>query len=184
MNRALSELPLSEPRVNVENSVPDRFREDELRLAARVDVPVLITAGDSDRRDIYARLIHATGESVGGPFVKFCKNGRPRAHVEGSEPAASSDACDHVLLRQLFEHARGGTLFVDDITTLTAEAQQQLLSLLEERRASPSSTVQLFRRHVRVIAGSSRHLGCDWAAGEFNEQLFYRLNIIHFVLMH
>lgn len=119
---------LSEPSGEAANTRLDRFPEDDIHLAARVNVPVLITASNHDRRDIYARLIHATGESVGGPFVKFCRNGRPGAHVEGSE--------------------------------------------------------HLFRPPVRVIAGSSRHLGCDWAAGEFNEQLFYRLNVIHVVLMH
>ncbi len=124
------------------------MEDDDLRLAARVRLPVLITAASSRERDLSARLIHANGGLSRGPFVTVCVDRPPR-------------------LRHLFDQARGGTLFIDDVAALNAEAQRQLLALLEGDRS------------VRLIAGASRHLDADRAAGVFSDTLFYRLNVIH-----
>src|SRR5687767_6828537 len=103
--------------------------DEDIRLAATVDLPVLITAEHRDRRDLCARVIHATGESAQGPFVTVML-GENRSSPHRSP--RSKDAAEEAMLRQRFEHARGGTLFVDDLASATAEAQLQLLRLLEE----------------------------------------------------
>jgi transcriptional regulator of aromatic amino acid metabolism len=133
--------------------------DDDLRLAARLHVPTLITAADPDQRDGSARLIHATGDLWTGPFVTcFARTGD---------------------LRLQFEHARGGTLFIDDVTIVTAEAQAQLIRLLDSTARPEPPGIRGAFCNVRVIAGASRRLDADRASGRFSEALFYRLNVIH-----
>jgi DNA-binding NtrC family response regulator len=153
--------------------------EDDLRLAAVLDVPVLVTADSRAQRDMCARLIHDTG-SGRGPFVTFSAHD-VRSAVEGWN-ALSHRHREHAILRRQFERARGGTLFIDDITVLRAPAQFELLSLLEERWSEDSS-VHPDHARVRVVAGASRHLDNERATGAFFEPLFYRLNLIHINLI-
>jgi DNA-binding NtrC family response regulator len=145
--------------------------EEDLRLAARVDVPVLVTADSRDHRNLCARLIHDIGVYGGGPFVMFSVDA-------GDEAAEEAKA---VMLRRQFERARGGTLFVDDIAMLPAATQAQLLSLLEERLRHGSAVAP--SNAVRVVAGASRHLDAEREAGAFCTPLFYRLNLIHINLI-
>ena len=98
--------------------------EEDLRLAARVDVPVLVTADNRDHRNMCARLIHDAGIAGGGPFVTFSTGG---LSIVSSSPREREET----VLRRQFELARGGTLFIDDIATLREAVQAQLLSLLE-----------------------------------------------------
>src|SRR5574338_1141785 len=99
----------------------------DIRLAAHVLVPVLVTAGDCHHRDLCARLIHATSDFVRGPFVTFSATA-----VAGADLLQPSDRAEtNRTLRHHFDHARGGTLFVDDVAVLTAEGQAALLALLE-----------------------------------------------------
>lgn len=148
--------------------------ENDVQLATRTQVPVLVTAISREQRETCARLIHAGRESGARPFV-LCA-------VEGSEPTGTAHGDGQsgghpVALQHLFGEARGGTLFVDDVAFLSTRAQAELLSLLEERLRSVDG-----RRAgdaVRIIAGASRHLDPDRAHGAFCERLFYRLNVIH-----
>lgn len=150
--------------------------EGDIRLAARVRVPVLITAVETEMRSMCARLIHANGELVRGPFVTLFQNDVG----QNPDPFARAHRIGNALmLRHQFDQARGGTLFLDDVINLPADAQAHLLSLLNERMAPLSSTVAFDRSRVRIVAGASRHLDADRATGAFCELLFYRLNIIH-----
>jgi len=159
-------------------SVPSSLlHEDDLSLAAQSDVPVLITAGIAADREASARLIHDNGARGLGPFVTF--HGVSR--VSGSTPSADSSGprAEDVRLRRQFEEARGGTLFIDDITELAPAAQRQLFSLLEQPGTHVDESGQAVLSGVRVIAGASRALDDALAASTFFEPLFYRVNIIH-----
>lgn len=151
----------------VRTALPDtsafEMLDDDIDLAAHVLAPVLVTSADPDERQMCARLIHASGDFVHGPFVATDVNG---------------DLPHDDVLRHQFDQARGGTLFIDDIATLTSAAQAQLMSLLEEHAHAHRSTPELDAR-VRVIAGASRHLAAERETGAFSEPLFYRLNVIH-----
>jgi two-component system response regulator AtoC len=133
---------------------------DDIRLAARLFVPVLITAEHGDERLACARLIHTNSRCGGGPFVAITSGG-----------SAVAD---------WFLHARHGSLFIDDVGALTADVQRQLLAQLD-LRGLPSLTADghPFASGVRILAGSSRHLGAARDSGAFSEPLFYRLNVIH-----
>jgi two-component system NtrC family response regulator len=159
--------------------------EEDLRLAARVAVPVLVTADSRDHRNMCARLIHDIGVAGGGPFVTFSTDGPHPAAVDADvmpTPRDRDTDREDVVLRRQFERARGGTLFIDDIAKLRASAQAQLLSLLEER-ARYGSQVRSDGGPVRVVAGASRHLDMERATGAFCTPLFYRLNLIHINLI-
>lgn len=146
-------------------------RDDDVRIAAAADVPVLITAESGPERELCARRIHGQSRCGGGPFVALRFN-TPTSQKEGATLSRNKPR-PLGWLRQSFEQARGGTLFIDDIVTLSADAQHQLWSLLGER-VRPASACE-----VRIVAGASRHVDTDRASGAFNEPLFYRLNVIH-----
>jgi DNA-binding NtrC family response regulator len=156
--------------------------DDELHMAARIRVPVLITAESREQRETSARRIHTDGNNMPGPFVVFPSDAAG-ANVEGAHLSSAVRARDDgVTLRQQFEEALGGTLFIEDIARLTRDAQAQLCCLLEEYQLR-MSTVSTDGPSVRVIAGASRHLDAERAAGAFCEPLFYRLNVIHIDLI-
>lgn len=142
--------------------------DDELALAARVQVPVLITSANGARREWCARLIHVKTAGPDGPFITFPVDG---CRVEDAT------------LGQLVDQALGGTLFIRDIGILSEHAQQQLYSLLSERaRRNLMSDTRSRPFNVRIIAGASPHLDGERASGTFSEPLFYRLNVIHLKL--
>jgi DNA-binding NtrC family response regulator len=126
--------------------------EDDIRMAAATHVPVLITCDSAPERERCARLIHGQSRGNDGLFVT-CRGNRS--------------------LRQPFDQARSGTLFIEDLVALSADAQLELLSLLNERIRQGSECA------VRILAGASRHLDAERRSGAFSERLFYRLNLIH-----
>ena len=160
--------------MSVRTSLP---HEDDLRLAAQSHVPVLISAGRADDRATSARMIHDNSVRGLGPFVIFERELRC-ADVTPSTESDDSGA-DAVRLRHRFEEARGGTLFIDDVTELSAALQRQLFLLLEEAVTQVDPTGQRTSSGVRILAGASRALDDALAANTFFEPLFYRLNIIH-----
>lgn len=141
---------------------------DDIDLTSRTSVPVLITSDSRNQRQTRARLIHATGSAASGPFVTY-------------SAAESGDAMG-TDLRQTFERARGGTLFVDDVGKLSTVAQEDLCELLQEYAPAPANSTRT-ASGVRVIAGASQHLDSDLQSGIFCEALFYRLNIVHINLL-
>jgi DNA-binding NtrC family response regulator len=157
-------------------ALPPTFTvDDDLRLAAAVDVPVLITASSRTERERCARVIHENGRGH-GPFVEVvCGSGRPRR----TDLTASTGTNDRDDLRPAFEHARGGTVFIDRIDRLAPPLQQELLGLLEERMAGAGAMPPPAAAGVRIVAGASRHFATARGSGAFSNLLFYRLNVIH-----
>jgi DNA-binding NtrC family response regulator len=134
---------------------------EDIGIAAHSDVPVLIASDHALDREHCARTIHEQSRRARHPFVRFS--------------AAALNARDGTvcrLLRDRFQQARGGTLFIDDVARLGAIGQRELSDLLERSIGSPPG------RDVRILAGASRLLDSRRTAGAFNEALFYRLNEI------
>jgi DNA-binding NtrC family response regulator len=142
------------------------FRPDEydLKLAVQSDVAVLVTAQMAADRLALAQLIHSRSDRARGPLVVLDCGGR-------------TSRTDAVL--QAFEHAHGGTLFIQDVASLDAKAQAALLSLLENERVPRDSAVATVAPGVRVIAGANRSLYEAIGPEGFSERLYYRLNVIH-----
>jgi DNA-binding NtrC family response regulator len=138
---------------------------DDLELAARSAVPVLITGESGPSRQGCARFVHDNSRVGRGPFIGLSCLDR------GSEGGD---------MRSVLERARGGTAFVDDVGAMSAGAQAQLLAFLDDESIRGASSADHATGHgVRMIAGTGDPLGPRIAAGTFSETLFYRLNIIH-----
>jgi DNA-binding NtrC family response regulator len=161
---------------------------ETLARAARVvphgDVTVLIGGETGTGKELLARALHHGGLRRRGPFVAVNCAAIPAPLLEselfGHEKGAFTDA--HRAKRGLFEEAHGGTLFLDEIGHLPVALQGKLLRALDERRIRPVGATQDRAVDVRIVAATHVDLRGAVARGEFREDLFYRLNVVHLVL--
>jgi len=158
--------------------------EQEIECAARSDAKILITGESGVGKDIVARLIHQRSRRQ-GPFVTINCAGVPDSlleselfgHVRGSFTGAYRDK------RGWLDQAQDGTIFLDEVGEMTLRMQALLLRFLEngEIQRVGSDRVQT-AGNVRVITATNRNLVERVAAGEFREDLYYRMNVIHIVI--
>ena len=156
-----------------------------LRLARRAasgDAKVLITGESGVGKDLIAREIHAHSQRASGPFVAVNCAGLTETlleselfgHVKGSFTGAYRDKLGKL------ELANGGTLFLDEVGEMSLRMQALLLRFLEQgelQRVGASDRARIV--DVRVVAATNRNLAERVAAGEFREDLLYRLRVIH-----
>jgi transcriptional regulator with PAS, ATPase and Fis domain len=158
--------------------------EQEIECAARSDAKILITGESGVGKDIVARLIHQRSRRQ-GPFVTINCAGVPDSlleselfgHVRGSFTGAYRDK------RGWLDQAQDGTIFLDEVGEMTLRMQALLLRFLEngEIQRVGSDRVQT-AGNVRVITATNRNLVERVSAGEFREDLYYRMNVIHIVI--
>jgi DNA-binding NtrC family response regulator len=155
-----------------------------LLLAQKVaptDSAVLITGETGTGKELLARAIHAASRRKDGPFVAVNAGAIPEnlqeselfGHKKGSFTGASTDR------RGLFEEANGGTLFLDEIGDTSPPLQVKLLRALQNRSVRRLGESTERPVDVRVLAATNRPLERMVAQGEFREDLFFRLNVVH-----
>ena len=160
--------------------------QEVYRLIARVvgnDLSVLVLGESGTGKELVARAVHDMGSRRAKPFVAVNMAAIPRdlieaelfGHERGSFTGASAQA------RGRFEEASGGTLFLDEIGDMPAEAQTRLLRVLQTGSFSTIGGRQV-RVDVRVIAATHQNLPALIEAGNFREDLYYRLNVIPITL--
>jgi len=161
----------------------DAASEATLALAcqvARSDLPVLITGPNGAGKEKYAEIIHANSSVRGGPFVAVNCGALPGELVEaelfGAEAGAYTGA--NKAREGKFEAADGGTLFLDEIGTLPLAGQVKLLRVLETGRFERLGGNRERSVKVRVVSATNADLAQMIAAGQFREDLYYRLNAI------
>ncbi len=155
---------------------------DVFELVGKVadqDTTVLIEGETGTGKELIARSIHATSHRAGSPFVVVNCAAIPDTLIEselfGHEKGAFTGADRKRLGR--FELADGGTVFLDEVSELTGQAQVKLLRVLQERsleRLGGSGTINV---DVRVLAATNRNLQEQISRGGFREDLYYRLNV-------
>ncbi|MBL8168502.1 MAG: sigma-54-dependent Fis family transcriptional regulator [Acidobacteria bacterium] len=154
-----------------------------LELIGRVaatDASVLITGESGTGKEMIADALHRNSHRRTQPFVKVNLGGIPAAlfesemfgHVKGAFTDARQDR------KGRFELADGGTIFLDEIGDLDASAQVKLLRVLQDRTYEVLGSSQTRTVDVRVVSATNRNLTELVAAGQFREDLLYRLNLI------
>ena len=161
----------------------DPASEAALALAcqvARSDLPVLVTGANGTGKEKYAEIIHANSAVRDGPFVALNCGALPGELIEaelfGAEAGAYTGATR--AREGKFEAADGGTLFLDEIGTLPPAGQVKLLRVLETGRFERLGGNRERAVKVRVVSATSADLAALIAAGQFREDLYYRLNAI------
>ncbi len=161
----------------------DGATEAALSLAcqvARSDLPVLITGPNGVGKEKFAEIVHANSAAKAGPFVALNCGALPGELIEaelfGAEAGAYTGA--NRAREGKFEAADGGTLFLDEIGTLSPAGQVKLLRVLETGRFERLGGNRERSVRVRVVSATNADLPAMIAAGQFRQDLFYRLNAV------
>jgi len=153
------------------------------RVAAS-DATVLVSGESGTGKELIARRLHARSPRCEGPFVAVSCAAIPAELLEselfGHERGAFTGA-DRARQGR-FRRAHGGTLFLDEIGELPAPLQVKLLRVLQEKVVDAVGADSPREVDVRVVAATNRPLEELVAAGQFREDLFYRLNVVQLEL--
>ncbi len=152
----------------------------QLAKLAATPSTILITGESGSGKEAVARLIHARS-GVSGPFVAVNVGGLPESLVESELFGYERGAFTGAEARKpgTFELACGGTLFLDEIGEMPLGAQVKLLRVLQEKKLRRLGGTQTVPVDARIISATRRDLARAVQAGEFREDLYYRLNVVH-----
>src|SRR5512145_2378606 len=160
----------------------DLIRRIELVSASRSTV--LITGETGTGKELVARALHHSGPRRHMPFVAVNCAAIPATlmeselfgHVKGAFTGATANRKGRFFL------ANGGTIFLDEVGTMGADLQSKLLRVLQEREIEPLGAERTLPIDVRVVAATNRDLRQLVASGQFQDDLFYRLNVFPIVV--
>jgi DNA-binding NtrC family response regulator len=152
----------------------------ELRVVAQTNATVLLTGESGTGKEVMANTVHALSKRVKGPWRPVnCANFSDtllESELFGYEVGAFTGATKRK--NGLFLEADGGTVFLDEISTMRPELQAKLLRVLEERAVRRLGGSTEIKIDVRIIAATNRDLADMVTAGTFREDLFHRLNVV------
>jgi PAS domain S-box-containing protein len=152
---------------------------EAVRQVANTDSTVLIQGETGTGKELIARLVHASSARTDLPLIKVnCAAIQPtliESEFFGHEKGAFTGATTRREGR--FALADGGTIILDEVGELPLDLQSKMLRVLQEGEFEPVGSSKTQQVDVRIIAATNRHLERAVRAGEFREDLYYRLNV-------
>ena len=147
---------------------------------ARTMAPVLIRGESGTGKELVARALHAASHRASGPMVAVNCSAIPENLLESEFFGARKGAYTGAMADRegYFQAARGGTLFLDEIGDLPLAMQSKLLRAIQERTVRAVGSAQEDIIDVRIVSATHRDLAADVKAGQFRQDLYYRLNVI------
>ena len=157
---------------------------DMIRQVAKTRTSVLITGESGTGKELIAKAIHEQSDRNDKPFVTINCGGIPETlleseffgHRKGAFTGATTDK------QGLMEIAHSGTLFLDEVGELNVNMQVKLLRAVQERVFRPVGGTKDVSVDIRIISATNKKLEDEVIAGNFREDLFYRLNVIEIKL--
>jgi Nif-specific regulatory protein len=160
-------------------SGPMRQVYEQIAQVARTNTTVLLRGESGTGKELIAHAIHYNSARAKKPFIKVSCAALPHDLIEselfGYEKGAFTGA--QGTKKGRFEVAEGGTLFLDEIGELNLATQVKLLRVLQEREYERLGGTETIRVNIRLIAATNKDLEKAIAAGEFRDDLYYRLNV-------
>ena len=157
-----------------------RHLREQVMLAAPTNGRVLILGENGTGKEVVARTLHAHSQRRAGPFVEVNCAAIPEELIESELFGHTRGAFTGAVAerRGRFEHASGGTIFLDEIGDMSLKTQAKVLRALQENAVQPVGGTGLVRVDVRVVAATNKDLQEEIRAGRFREDLFFRLNVV------
>ncbi len=151
---------------------------------ARTPTTVLITGESGVGKEVAARTIHSHSDRANAVFLPVNCSAIPDTllesqlfgHVKGSFTGAIASQ------EGLFQRARGGTIFLDEIGEIPLSVQVKLLRVIEEKQVLPVGSTHPVNVDVRIITATNRNLKVEAEEGRFRPDLYYRLNVFQIVI--
>lgn len=155
-----------------------------IQKLARSQAPVYISGESGTGKELVARLIHHHGSRSEAPFVAVNCGAIPAelieselfGHMKGSFTGAHSNK------EGLFQAANGGTLFLDEVADLPLGMQVKLLRAIQEKAIRPIGASGEHHVDVRILSATHKELAAKVRAGEFREDLYFRINVIELAI--
>jgi two-component system response regulator AtoC len=150
------------------------------RLVAPSKTSVLLVGETGTGKELIARSVHRLSPRADGPYVRVNCGALTESLLEselfGHVKGAFTGAIDNKAGR--FEAAHGGTIFLDEISSMSPKLQVKLLRVLQEKEFERVGESRTIRVDTRVIAATNQSLEDEIEAGRFRDDLYYRLNVV------
>lgn len=158
-----------------------------LTMADRIapsDATVLITGESGTGKEVMSRYIHQKSKRSKGPFISLNCAAIPENLLESELFGHEKGAFTGAVARRIgkFEEANGGTLLLDEVSEMHPSLQAKLLRAIQERVIDRIGGNQPVKIDIRLVATSNRDMEAAVKAGQFREDLYFRLNVVNLVL--